>query len=129
MEHSKEKTILLVEDDVSMSHALQEKLEREWYTVLTAKNGEEGLSVALEKHPDLILLDIVMPRMDGITMLGELRKDAWGKNVSVIILSNLIENEKINQALQQGSHEYLIKTDWKIEDVVKKVNEKLQDKQ
>ena len=120
------KTILVVEDEISLLNALCDKLTRENFAVLEAKNGEEGLEVALREHPDLILLDIIMPVMDGITMLKKLREDAWGKNAKVIILTNLSDNEKMAEALEQKSHEYLVKSDWKIEDVVAKVRERLE---
>ncbi|OGH71913.1 MAG: hypothetical protein A3G00_00140 [Candidatus Magasanikbacteria bacterium RIFCSPLOWO2_12_FULL_43_12] len=120
------KTILVVEDEISLLNALCDKLTRENFAVLEAKNGEEGLEVALREHPDLILLDIIMPVMDGITMLKKLREDAWGKNAKVIILTNLSDNEKVAEALEQKSQEYLVKSDWKIEDVVAKVRERLE---
>ena len=81
------------------------------------------LAIALKEQPDVILLDIIMPKMDGITMLKKLREDAWGKEAKVILLTNLSSNEKLAEVTAQGSHEYLVKTDWKIEDVVTKVRE------
>jgi len=120
------KTILIVEDETSLRHALRDKLTRENFAVLEAKNGEEGLEVALREHPDLILLDIVMPKMDGITMLKKLREYLWGKSAKVIILTNLSDNEKVAEAMRQETFEYLVKSDWKIEDVVAKVRERLE---
>ncbi|MBT6034062.1 MAG: response regulator, partial [Candidatus Jacksonbacteria bacterium] len=92
--------ILIVEDDQSLYKALTERFEREGYSVLGAKNGEEGLSIALEEKPVLILLDIIMPKKDGISMLADLRKDEWGKNVPVIMLSNLSDTEKMAEAAE-----------------------------
>ena len=66
-----------------------------------------------------------MPVMDGMTMLAKLRQDAWGKDANVIILTNLNENEKINESVRSGVFGYLIKTDWKIEEVVGKIRERL----
>ncbi len=117
----KEGKILIIEDEVSLLNILTDKLTREGFLVVQAKNGEEGLEVALREHPDLMLLDIIMPKMDGIAMLKELQQDEWGKNAKVIIFSNLSENEKIDKALGSGSYEYLIKADWKIGDVVTKI--------
>jgi len=116
----KKKTILIVEDEVSVLKALSDKLTREGFAALSAKNGEEGLEVALRERPDLILLDIVLPVMDGMTMLGKIRDDSWGKDVKVIILTNLSE-----VALPKCSYDYLVKSDWKIEDVVARVRERL----
>lgn len=75
---AKEHTILIVEDDVPELNALRDKFTHEGFSILEAKNGEEGLATALREHPDLILLDIIMPVMDGMTMLVNLRKDPWG---------------------------------------------------
>jgi len=122
------KTILvveIVEDDVSVQNALAEKLSREGFSIIEAKNGKEGLNMALTKHPDLILLDIKMPVMDGVTMLKFLRADQWGKNASVMVLSNLNDDKTISEAVGQNTFEYYIKSDIKLEDLIKKVREKL----
>ena len=116
------KKILIVEDEPSMMRILSEKLTEESFEVLETKNGKEGLDTALKIHPDLILLDIVMPVMDGMTMLRKLREDVWGKDARVLILTNL-SNGTVADAVEQGVHEYLVKADWKLEDVVKKVKE------
>jgi len=116
-------TILIVEDERSLSSALVDKLTHEGFIAITAKNGEEGLEVALREHPDLILLDIVMPVMDGMAMLKKLREDAWGKSAKVIFLTNLSDNEKLSEAMGSEVFEYFVKSDWKIEDVVAKVRE------
>ena len=121
----KKYTILVVEDENSLNKALIDKFSHSGFSTLQAKNGQEGFEMATQKHPDLILLDIVMPRMDGITMLKKLRQDEWGKKVEVIMLTNLNEVEKISEAVSQGSYDYLVKTDWKLDAVVEKVKEKL----
>jgi len=117
--------ILIVEDEEPLLNALTDKFSREGMEVITAKNGQEGLDVALAKKPDLILLDVIMPKMDGITMLEKLREDKWGENVEVILLTNLTDADKVSEAVEKGVRDYLIKSDWKLEDVVKKVKEKL----
>ena len=94
--------ILIVEDDQSLLQALTLRLERENFKIISARDGEDGLEQAKNLHPDLILLDIIMPRMDGITMLKKLRTDEWGKKVSVIILTNLSDAEKEADAIEQG---------------------------
>ena len=116
------KTILVVEDEKAYSHTINEKLRSEGFTVLLANNGEEGLAMALEKHPDLILLDIQMPKMDGIEMVKRLRKDEWGKKAKIIILSNINSMEKTQQALENEVFQYLIKSDIKIDDLVDRIN-------
>jgi CheY-like chemotaxis protein len=119
------KKILVVEDDVSLLTALHDKLATEGFSVLDAKNGVEGLEIATHDHPDLILLDILMPEMDGLTMLKKLRETLEGKKTEVIVLTNLSDNEKLSQALALGSYEFLVKADWKIQDIVKKIRDKL----
>ena len=122
------KTILvieIIEDDVSVQNALADKLSREGFSILEAKNGKEGLNMALTKHPDLILLDIKMPVMDGVTMLKFLRADQWGKNASVMVLSNLNDDKTISEALDQNTFEYYVKSDIKLEELISKVKERL----
>ena len=115
------KKILIVEDDRSLRHALEEALGREDLTTLVAKDGEEGLAVSLKSHPDLILLDIIMPKMNGVKMLKKLREDIWGKTVPVLLLTNDADPEHMRETLKDNATDYLIKSDWEIEDVVKKL--------
>ncbi|MCX6793140.1 MAG: response regulator [Candidatus Falkowbacteria bacterium] len=121
----KKKIILVVEDTAEYQRILSVKLAQFGYEVLSAHDGEEGLAMALEHHPDLILLDIVMPKMDGLAMLEKLREDSWGKDVRVIMLTNLSGTEKIADAMLHNSFEYIVKTDTTIEDLVKKIQESL----
>ena len=126
---TKKYTILIVEDDLPALSALVEKFSHEGFSVLEAKNGEEGLESALKNHPDMILLDIVMPRMDGMTMLKKLREDGeWSKHVPVIILTNLTSADegRTRDITELEPAYYLVKSDWKIEDVVAKVRERLE---
>jgi len=113
--------ILVVEDEPTLTTALVDKFTAEQFTVLAAKNGQEGLTMALAEHPDLILLDIVMPVMDGMTMLAELRKDEWGKGVKVILLTNLSDPQKMSDSIAKDVAGYLIKSDWKLNDLVSEV--------
>lgn len=119
------KKILVVEDEPSLSKALQNKLSQEGFEFAEAKNGQIGLEKAMQERPDLILLDIIMPVMDGLTMLNKLREDEWGKKVPVIILTNLSDDEKVMEAVKQGSYDYLIKSNWSISEVIGKIREKL----
>ncbi|MDQ3076044.1 MAG: response regulator [bacterium] len=120
-------TILVVEDDFSTYKALVTKLVQESYIVLSAKNGLEGLDQALRNHPDIILLDIVMPGMDGLTMLKKLREEgAWGKNVPVILLSNLEPDNKINASIVRDEPAYyVVKANSSIDDLITKIKERL----
>ncbi len=121
----RKKTILIVEDEPTVRRALSDKFGREGFTFLEAPDGEAGLALALKEHPDVILLDIIMPRMDGITMLKHLRNDAWGKDAHVIILTNLSDATKVSQAAERGVYDFLVKSDWKLADVVRKVKKHL----
>lgn len=119
------KKILVVEDELSLRSALNGKLSREGFGILEAKNGKEGLEIALSAHPDLVLLDIVMPVMDGMTMLQKLRKDPWGAEAKVFMLTNLSDTNKVADAIMQGSYDYLVKTDWTLEDIVSRIRKRL----
>lgn len=121
-----QKKILLVEDEHAIRRALSIVFEREQFQVFEAKNGEEGLETALQEHPDIIVLDLVMPKMDGLTMVKKIRKDAWGKTVPMIIYSNLSRNEKISEARELGVTEFLSKTDFGLRDVLERVQLLLQ---
>lgn len=121
----KHKKILIVEDEVPLLKLLEEKFSSDGFETYSAKNGDEGLALALEKHPDLILCDIMMPKMDGITMCTILRKDAWGKTVKFIFLTNLDDKTKVTEAIDTEVFDYIVKSDWKLEDVVRKVKEVL----
>lgn len=122
------KTILIVEDEEVLSNVLKAEVEKAGYGVLTANDGEQGLQLALKEHPDLILLDIVTPKMDGLTVLRELRKDEdWGKKAEVILLTNVIDEESVAQAIEQGAFEYIAKSSVKMKDIVERIKSKLED--
>lgn len=121
------KKILIVEDEEVMQDVISDTLLNQEFTTLIAKNGEEGLDIALKQHPDLILLDIFMPKMDGLVMLQKLRLDEWGKKVPVIILTNLNPNSNsvINVVLKNEPAYYLVKSDVKLEGIVEKIKDVL----
>jgi CheY-like chemotaxis protein len=119
------KKILIVEDEVALVKVLVSKLEREGWSVAVAYNGAEGLEMAKELHPDLILLDIIMPRMDGMTMLKELRRNGWGKTAKVILLTNLSDEFKAEEAERMGVFDYLVKSNWKIADLITRIRGRL----
>ena len=114
------KTILVVEDESVLRKSLVSSLKRARFNVLEAENGKKGLALALKSKPDLILLDLIMPVMDGLTMLKHLRKDKWGKDVFVYILTN---SEPTAELADEASHipyrsEYLLKFDFDLEEIV-----------
>lgn len=122
------KKVLIVEDEPTLKNILVDKLTSKGYEVSFALNGKEGLNIAFKIHPDIIILDIIMPVMDGISMLDELRKDAWGKTAEVIVLTNLTDPQKEVKVTQQGVCNYLIKCDMTLDQVVSVVEEKLKAK-
>jgi DNA-binding response OmpR family regulator len=114
-------TVLIIEDEKLLLQALVCKFTQEGFTVFSASNGQSGLELARKKHPDIILLDLIMPVMDGMTMLRQLRQDKWGKDVNVIFLTNLSDAEKTNESAGLGVHNYLIKCEISLDDIVQKV--------
>lgn len=119
------KKVLIIEDEADIQKILSDNLTKAGYEVVSATNGQAGLEAALQNHPDLILLDIIMPVMDGMTALEKIREDEWGKGVPVIILTNLSDGTKAMDAKTSGVYDYLVKADWDLKDVVQKINEKL----
>ena len=120
------KAVLIVEDDAALRKVLTDKLTDEGFTVWGAVNGEEGLKLAEEKHPSLVLLDIFMPIMDGVTMLSKLRsKSAWGKHVTVLILTNSIDAQTISKVSGLGATDFMIKSEWSLEALIARIHERL----
>ncbi len=120
--------ILLVEDDKILNRMYQTMLQNHGHQVNIGMDGEEGLRMALEEHPDLILLDIRMPKMDGMTMLDFLRQDEWGKNAKVIILTNLDPtNYILKGVVADYPTYYLIKSNTKSEEILERIEEVLEE--
>ncbi len=117
--------ILIVEDDPVLARMYTEKFKFEGFNVIVAKDGEEGLQIALKNAIHLILLDIMLPRMSGIDMLSKLREDPRGRSLSVIVLTNLAEAEEKAKAIQLGVRDYLIKAMQTPEEVVNLVKKYL----
>ncbi|MCF7819841.1 MAG: response regulator [Candidatus Pacebacteria bacterium] len=122
------KKILIAEDNTSLAQALQMSLEKEGYEVFLAENGEEGLALAEDKLPDLILCDINMPKMDGFEMIKRIRKFDWGANLDVIILTNFSDEQIVFKALSFNVFHYLVKSDCDLEQIVEKVKKYLKNK-
>jgi DNA-binding response OmpR family regulator len=110
--------ILIVEDEEILAKVLEEKFTKENFSVEIAKDGEVAMSLVKSFKPDLILLDIVLPKKDGLTVLQELKADAEFSAIPVIMTSNLGEDEKIKLALKLGAVDYLVKTEHPINEVV-----------
>lgn len=116
------KKILIAEDEEVLLEVLEKKLKQEGFEVIAAKNGEEGLEKMKESLPDLVLLDIVMPKKDGFGVMEEMKKDEKLKNIPVIIISNSGQNVEIEKALKMGVKDYLVKTEFDPQEVIEKVN-------
>lgn len=122
------KKILIVEDELAYSKLLHDQLTAKGYTVITAEDGEKGLAMAKKEKPDLILLDIRMPKMDGMTMLNLLRKEAEGKKIKVIILTNLEPDDTIiSQVVKTEPTYYCVKSDTKLPELLKKIKDLLEE--
>jgi DNA-binding response OmpR family regulator len=103
--------VLFVEDDPAVAQMYKLKLELDGYAVTVAPDGEAGLRMARDMRPDIIFLDIRLPKMDGFAVLEELRAEEETKNVPVVILSNYSEQELVERGLNLGALEYLIKSE------------------
>ena len=118
------KKILIVEDDKSFLWILRQSFDNEGFSVVFAQDGEEGLKMAVEEKPDLILLDILLPKMDGITMAKKLKEK--GVNSQIIFLTNLKDEEHISEAVEIVKEtDYIIKSDLHIDQIVARVKERL----
>lgn len=113
--------ILVIEDDQFLRKAAGAALRRHGYVVLTAANGEAGLEVARAEHPDLVLLDLIMPGMQGFEVLKLLKEDQSTSSIPVIILSNLGQDVDVKNALQAGAADYLIKANLALDTLVGRV--------
>jgi two-component system, OmpR family, alkaline phosphatase synthesis response regulator PhoP len=123
---AKKHKIALVEDDQIIQKALKEELTDAGFEVVTANDGEEGLDLIVTQEPDLALVDIVMPKMDGLTLVQELQKSSVDKEMPILMLSNLTDSKKVLEAMEEGAHDYLMKIRYRAEDVVEKVKEALE---
>lgn len=103
--------VAIIEDDQAISQMYRFKFEAEGYTVETAENGKLGLKLAESMKPDVILLDLMMPEMTGDEMLDQLRKTAWGKDIKVIILTNMGEQEIPGRVRELGVSGVILKAD------------------
>ena len=117
--------ILVIDDEPTLCNALRDKLTQANFDVRIAHNGSEGLEQCGVERPDLILLDLLMPEMDGIQFLKSLRALASGQEIPVFILTNLNEPDKMQGALKYGAYDFFIKSDWPIDEIVKKVAARL----
>lgn len=117
--------VLIVEDDTFLSNIYQTKFNMEGFKVSAAENGEAGLSDVKKKKPDIVLLDILLPKLDGFGVLKGLKEDPEVKDIPVILLTNLGQKDDVQKGLDLGASDYLIKAHFKPSEVVDKVKKVL----
>lgn len=122
---NKIKTVLIVDDDKQLLTVLSSKFEQSGYKVLTAHDGLEGLEQAFKEHPDLILLDLRMPNLDGEAMLNKIRSNPWGKTVPVIVLTNSDEGHTVYLNIKDTVQGYFVKADVSLKDILSAVDSHL----
>lgn len=117
--------ILLAEDDKLISNSLCEALKTNGYEATPAYDGEEAIAKAKEIKPDLLLLDIMMPKLDGISVLWELKANPETARIPVIVLTNIGDVETISKIIEAGAVDYLLKSDQSVDDIIQKVKDVL----
>lgn len=117
--------ILIVEDDSILRQTVGEFLGAEGLEIIYASDGEEGVKLAKEQNPQLMLLDIILPRKDGYEVIKDLKADEKTKHIPIVILTNLGSLSDVEKAIELGATTYLVKADYKLEEIAKKVKEVL----
>lgn len=117
--------LLVIEDDEFLVKMYESGLTKEGFDVTTAEDGELGITKAQEIKPDLILLDLILPKMDGFSCLEKLKENDATKRIPVVILSNLGQDSDVKKGLDLGAEDYLIKTDYTVKQVAGKVRKTL----
>jgi len=118
------KKILIVEDESPLLSSLKDRFESEGFNVLTASDGVMGLEIAKKEKPDLVLIDILLPKLNGISMAKEINK--LKLETRMMFLTNLSDPKHISEALTTDVTDYLVKSDWNINDLVARVKQKLE---
>jgi CheY-like chemotaxis protein len=120
------KKILFVEDEPTLQKVVGEILNQKGFKVFSAMDGEKGLELIKKERPDLILLDLILPKKDGFEVLKEIKEDEELKSIPVIVLTNLEGMGDVEKALSLGATTYLVKANYELDDVVKKIEEILE---
>jgi len=117
------KKILFIEDEMRLQEALGAKLKAEGYEIFAAMDGKSGLEIAEKEKPDLILLDLILPKMDGFHVLEAIKANPSISVIPIIVLSNLESGKDIERCLSLGVRSYLAKTNYSLEEIAQKVSE------
>jgi len=120
------KKILFVEDESALQKTFGETLRQRGYDVISALDGEAGLRMAKIKKPDLILLDLILPKMSGFEVLKKIKEDKEIKDIPVIVLTNLEQMEDVDRVIALGATTYLVKTKYTLDEVVEKIKKALE---
>lgn len=120
--------ILIVEDDKFLRDLILQKLQREGFETIPALDGEEGLKLIKEKIPDLVLLDLILPGLDGFEVLKQVKSDARTKPIPIIVLSNLGQKEDMDRAFAGGAEEFMVKANFTPGEIIAKIKQILQKK-
>lgn len=118
-----QKKILIIEDEPTLQKVMTKMLQDEGFEIKNALDGETGLLVASEFNPDLILLDLILPRKNGFEVLDQLKQNEETKAIPVLVLSNLENSQDIQRAVSLGAIGYLVKSNYDIENIIKKIKE------
>ena len=121
------KKILFIEDESTLQKTFADILGPEGFEVIPALDGEIGLNLAKTEKPDLILLDLILPKLHGLELLEKIKQDETIKNIPVIVLTNIESIEEIDKALELGATTYLVKSDYSLEEVVAKIKKALKE--
>lgn len=117
----KPNSVLIVEDDANIRDMYRSALESADFIVYLAKDGQEAVTKALENHPTVILMDIMLPKMNGHEATEKIRLDDWGKNAKIIFLTNMSDAENVVHAIEAKSEDYIVKAHTTPKDVVNQV--------
>ncbi|MDO8503997.1 MAG: response regulator [bacterium] len=117
------KKILMVEDDIFLRKIYRDKLTRAGFDFVEATNGQEGLNKVMAEAPDLVFLDLILPKKNGFDVLVEIKRNKATQNIPVVILSNLGQESDIKRGMDLGAKDYLIKADVSLSEVVQKAKE------
>lgn len=118
-------TVLIVEDDIDLNTGLKQALQKDRFSVETSRNGKECLEMVADVMPDIILLDLRMPQMDGLTTIEHLKNDESTRTIPILVLTNVDDMTNISKVIDAGVRDYLVKADTPIDEVVIKVKEML----
>lgn len=115
--------ILLIEDDAMLGNIAADKFRANGFTVIRAEGGRDGIAMALRENPDLVLLDVIMPGMNGMDVLKAMKSDARLRDIPVVLFSNIAQEKEVAEAKALGAAEYLVKVDYTPPEIVERVRQ------